>query len=298
MNHKANPINSQLEAWMPKEQSYPPGLYLVATPIGNLADISLRALWVLQMADVICCEDTRVTRKLLSAYGISAQLIAYHQHNAEESGKGMLAQLMAGKRVALVSDAGTPLISDPGYLLVRDAQEAGHYVTSIPGASSVVTALTLSGLPSERFLFAGFLSAKAQARKKEIVELSEIEVTLILLEAPHRLGNCLQALAEYMPERQAAIARELTKRYEEIRKGTLAELASYYADAEVKGEIVIVIAPPAEKSAVSSIDIDVAIGQALEKGESLKTLSTRLAEELNLPRKEIYDRALQLKDHD
>lgn len=288
-----SPLHVQLAGWMPKGQSYPAGLYIVATPIGNLADITLRALWVLQMADVVCCEDTRVTRKLLSAYGIQARLMAYHEHNAEPSGEGILSLLAAGKRVALVSDAGTPLISDPGYRLVKDAQAAGYYVTSLPGASSVLVALSLSGLPTDRFLFAGFLPAKSQARASAIAELADMKTTLVLLEAPHRLQNTLEALAAAMPDREAAIARELTKKFEELRRGTLSSLAG--RKEEVKGEIVLIIAPPAGKSELDGTSIDEAITRGLAAGEPVKVLATRLAEELNLPRKQIYDRALELK---
>jgi 16S rRNA (cytidine1402-2'-O)-methyltransferase len=297
MSSDTNPldINSQLRPWLPEGQSYPAGLYLVATPIGNLADITLRALWVLQLADIILCEDTRVSRKLLSAYGISGKLLAYHEHNAASMTETVLAQLASGKRVALVSDAGTPLISDPGYRIVVDAHAAGHYVTSLPGASSVTVALTLAGLPTERFLFAGFLPAKAQARAQAIAELARFPATLVLLEAPHRLDDCLKALADAMGEREAAVTRELTKRHEEIRKGTVAELAAHYAEAgNPKGEIVLVIAPPAPQAAPAGEDLDALIRSGLQR-ESVKAVSIRLASELNMPRKQIYDRALELK---
>lgn len=292
-------ISSQLRPWLPEGQNYPPGLYLVATPIGNLADITLRALWVLQLADVVLCEDTRVTRKLLSAYGISAKLVAYHEHNADAMRETVLGYLAAGKHVALVSDAGTPLISDPGYRIVVDAHAAGHYVTSLPGASSVTLALTLSGLPTDRFLFAGFLPSKAQARKQAIAELAAIPATLVLLEAPHRLPESLAALAGAIGAREAAVARELTKRHEEIRKGTLAELAEHYAaQGAPKGEIVLVIAPPAKDAmAITEADLDAHIQSALAN-ESVKALSMRLAAQFNLPRKHIYDRALELKHRD
>lgn len=289
-------INSQLRPWLPEGQSYPAGLYLVATPIGNLADITLRALWVLQLVDVVLCEDTRVTRKLLSSYGISAKLVAYHEHNAHAMRDTVMGYLAAGKRIALVSDAGTPLISDPGYRIVVDAHAAGHYVTSLPGASSVTLALTLAGLPTDRFLFAGFLPSKAQARKLAIRELAAIPATLVLLEAPHRLADALAALAEVMGDRQAAIARELTKRHEELRKASLTELAMHYAGAGApKGEIVMVISPPDKAdTATDATMLDGLIQEALQT-ESVKALSARLAVELNLPRKQIYDRALELK---
>lgn len=298
MNTDSNPldINSQLGAWLPKGQHYPAGLYLVATPVGNLADITLRALWVLQLADIVLCEDTRVTRKLLSAYGIQARLAAYHEHNAEAMRGTVLDYLASGKRVALVSDAGTPLISDPGYRIVVDAHAAGHYVTSLPGASAVTLALTLAGLPTDRFLFAGFLPARAQARQQTIRELAGIPATLVLLEAPHRLPESLAALAEGLGARQAAVTRELTKRHEEIRKAPLPELAAHYAaEGAPKGEIVLVIAPPqTQKTELSAEQIDARILDALET-ESVKALSTRLAAELSLPRKQLYDRAVGLK---
>lgn len=289
-------INSQLRAWMPVGQSYPAGLYLVATPVGNLADITLRALWVLQLADIVLCEDTRVTRKLLSAYGITAKLVAYHEHNAEAMRDTVLDYLAAGKRLALVSDAGTPLISDPGYRIVVDAHAAGHYVTSLPGASSVTLALTLAGLPTDRFLFAGFLPAKTQARQQAIAGLAALPATLVLLEAPHRLPQALADLAQELGAREAAVARELTKRYEEIRKAPLPELAAYYAaEGAPKGEIVLVIAPPDKATAPQPADVDTLIRAALAQ-ESVKELSQRLAAELGLPRKQIYDRALELKN--
>lgn len=299
MTTDSNPldINSQLGAWLPKGQSYPAGLYLVATPIGNLADITLRALWVLQLADIVLCEDTRVSRKLLSAYGISAKLVAYHEHNAEAMRGTVLDYLASGKRVALVSDAGTPLISDPGYRIVVDAHTAGHYVTSLPGASSVTLALTLSGLPTDRFLFAGFLPAKAHARQQVIRELADFPATLVLLEAPHRLPESLAALATGLGARKAAVTRELTKRHEEIRKASLPELAAHYAaEGAPKGEIVLVIAPPEKQdTALSAEDIDARLVEGLEQ-ESVKALSTRLAAELGLPRKQLYDRAVELKN--
>jgi 16S rRNA (cytidine1402-2'-O)-methyltransferase len=290
-------INSQLRPFLPEGQSYPKGLYLVATPIGNLADITLRALWVLQLADVILCEDTRVSRKLLSAYGITGKLVAYHEHNAHDMRDTVLGYLAAGKRVALVSDAGTPLISDPGYRIVVDAHAEGHYVTSLPGASSVTLALTLAGLPTDRFLFAGFLPAKAQARKQAIAELLPIAATLVLLEAPHRLADALAALADAMGKREAAVARELTKRHEELRKGTLDALAAHYAAAPApKGEIVLVIAPPDKEADIPDADMLDTLIQSALPSESVKALSIRLAAQYNLPRKQIYDRAVELKN--
>lgn len=285
---------SQLEGWIGHAQHHPPGLYLVATPIGNLADITLRALYILSAADIVLCEDTRVTRKLLAAYGITAQTLAYHAHNAGKMQPVILDHLASGKRVALVSDAGTPMISDPGFAIARAAQEAGHYVTSLPGASSVVTALTLSGLPAEPFFFAGFLPSKKQAREKAAAELASLPATLVLLEAPHRLADSLASLASVLGDRPAAIARELTKRHEEVKRGNLAELADYYANhGNPKGEIVLVIAP-AETTPATAEDLDSLLKTAL-LGQSVKEASADIAEATGLPRKEVYRRALELK---
>lgn len=285
---------SQLEGWIGHAQHHPPGLYLVATPIGNLADITLRALYILSAADIVLCEDTRVTRKLLGAYGITAQTLAYHEHNAGKMQPIILDHLASGKRVALVSDAGTPIISDPGFSIARAAQEAGHYVTSLPGASSVVTALTLSSLPAEPFFFAGFLPSKKQAREKAVAELATLPATLVLLEAPHRLADSLASLASVLGDREAAIARELTKRHEEIKRGKLAELAGYYAGhGNPKGEIVLVIAP-AETTPATAEDVDSLLKTAL-LGQSVKEASADIAEATGLPRKEVYRRALELK---
>ncbi len=286
---------SQLEAWLPDGQHYPPGLYLVATPIGNLGDITLRALYVLHKADIVLCEDTRVTRKLLSAYGISARTLAYHEHNAARMHGQVMEHLASGKRIAVVSDAGTPLISDPGFGLVQAAYDAGHAVTSLPGASSVTTALTLAGLPAEPFLFAGFLPPKATARRKSADDLAAIPATLVLLEAPHRLDATLKTLAEALGNRPAAILRELTKRHEEAHRAPLAELATHYdQEGNPKGEIVLVIAPPVPKIATDA-DLDATLKAALAC-LSVKEASQQVAEELRLPRKQVYARALELKD--
>ena len=289
---------SQLEAWMPKGQSYPAGLYIVATPIGNLADISLRALWVLQLADVILCEDTRVTRKLLSHYGITGKLVAYHEHNATDIHPRVLEHLTAEKRVALVSDAGTPLISDPGYRLVREVQMAGHYVSSLPGASSVPLALTLAGQPTDRFLFTGFLPSKAHARRKAIAELADLPFTLVLLEAPHRLVNTLQDLAEGLgATREASVLRELTKRHEEVRRDSLSELAAYYAkQGAPKGEIVLVIGPSVQnEQSLTAEEIDAQL-HTLLKTHSVKEAASELVKTTGLPRKTLYNRALEIKN--
>ncbi len=223
----------------------PPGLYLVATPIGNLADITQRAARILAQVDHIACEDSRITRRLLQALGISKPLIAYHDHSDDETQNRILA-LMADGAVALVSDAGTPLISDPGYRLVRAARAAGHAITTLPGPCAAIAAITLAGLPSDRFLFAGFLPAKAKARSDALAELADIRATLVFYESGPRLAASLAAMAAVLgPAREAAVARELTKIYEECRTGTLAALAAQYADAGApKGEIVVLVGPP------------------------------------------------------
>src|SRR5882672_11089852 len=223
------------------------GLYLVATPIGHLRDISLRALDVLAAADAIACEDTRVTRKLLDRYGIATPLTPYHDHNAKQARPKLLARIADGAAIALVSDAGTPLVSDPGYKLVRAARAAGHVVTAVPGASAVLAALSVAGLPSDRFAFEGFLPPKQAARRTRIAELARVPATLILFESGPRLAAALTDLATLLGPREAAICRELTKMHEEVRRGDLAELARHYASvAEPRGEIVIVIGPPGE----------------------------------------------------
>jgi 16S rRNA (cytidine1402-2'-O)-methyltransferase len=269
------------------------GLYLVATPIGNLADITLRALEVLAGCDVIACEDTRVTRKLADRHGIATPLTPYHEHNAAEARPKLLARLARGEAVALVSDAGTPLISDPGYKLVRAAQDAGHAVTAIPGASSVLTALSVAGLPTDRFFFEGFLPPKQAARQKRIAALASIPATLVLFESGPRLADALADLAQGLGPRTAAVCRELTKLHEEVRRGDLATLARDYAQgAEMRGEIVIVLAPPLPAE-TQSADIDAMLRQALTR-VSLKDAVGEVALASGRPRREVYRRALDL----
>src|SRR5262245_1737449 len=220
-----------------------PGLHLVATPIGNLRDVTVRALEVLAAADLIACEDSRVTRKLLDHYGIATSLTPYHEHNAAQARPKLLARLAEGAAIALVSDAGTPLVSDPGYKLVREARAAGASVTALPGASAVLAALTLSALPTDRFFFEGFLPAKEAARRARIAELKRIPATLVLFETGPRIADALADLAAELGPRQAALCRELTKLYEEVRRGDLGTLAREAAQAdEPRGEIVIVVA--------------------------------------------------------
>lgn len=276
-------------------QFQPPGLYLVATPIGNLQDITLRALDILKLADMVVCEDTRVTGNLLSHYGINKSLLSYNDHNGEERRPKILRALAEGKHVALVSDAGTPLISDPGYKLVREAQGAGHYVTAIPGASSVLAGLLLSGLPTDRFLFAGFLPAKKEAAKKSIRELGAIPSTLVLFEAARRLPETLQLLAEELGDREAAVTRELTKRFEESHRGMLSGLAIHYdKQGAPKGEVVIVIAPPGKKIA-TDIDVESELKKLLAD-HGVKEASSLLAEKTGLKAKELYAFAVKIKN--
>ena len=275
----------------------PGGLYVVATPIGNLRDITLRALEILGSADLVACEDTRVTRKLFDHYGLSAPLIAYHDHNAETARPRILAKLAAGEAVALVSDAGTPLISDPGYRLVREAVAAGHPVTAAPGPSSALMALTVAGLPTDRFFFEGFLPAKETARRARIAELARIPSSLVLFESGPRLAATLADLAAGLGAREAAIARELTKLHEEVRRGDLASLAAdYAAGAETRGEIVIVIAPPAPEQPGAE-DIDALLNAALARA-SLKDAVAEVASVTGEPRRAVYARALTLTKGD
>jgi 16S rRNA (cytidine1402-2'-O)-methyltransferase len=270
-----------------------PGLYLVATPIGNLGDITLRALDVLAGVDVIACEDTRVTRKLADRFGITTPLTPYHEHNASEARPKLLARLAQGQAVALVSDAGTPLISDPGYRLVQEAQDAGFAVVAIPGASSVLTALSVAGLPTDRFFFEGFLPPKEIGRQKRIAALATIPATLVLFESGPRIADALADLAAGLGPRAAAICRELTKLHEEVRRGPLDELARPYAQgAETRGEFVVVIAPPTEQETPAA-DVDAMLRQALTR-VSVKDAVGEVALATGKPKREVYQRALEL----
>jgi 16S rRNA (cytidine1402-2'-O)-methyltransferase len=272
-----------------------PGLHIVATPIGNLGDITLRALATLAGADLIACEDTRVTRKLLDRYGIMTSLTPYHDHNAAQARPKLLRRLGEGAAIALVSDAGTPLVSDPGYKLVRAAQDAGYAVTVLPGASSPLAALTVAGLPTDQFFFAGFLPPKQAARLARIVELGRIPATLVLFETGPRIAATLADLAAGLGPREAALCRELTKLHEEVRRGDLATLTQSYAaeGAEVRGEIVLVIAPPAAPERPSVDNADTLLRQALTR-VSLKDAVGEVAVATGLSRRELYQRALVL----
>lgn len=271
-----------------------PGLYIVATPIGNLGDISARAREILAVADVVACEDTRVTGHLLHLIGIKRPLLRHDDH-ADEAARARLVGRMADERVVLVCDAGTPLISDPGYRLVREARAAGHMVTSIPGPCAAITALTLAGLPTDRFLFAGFLPAKAKARDEAISELADVRASLVLYESGQRLGACLAALAARLGDREAAVTRELTKLHEECVTGTLPTLATRYADERPRGEIVIVVGPPAAAAPVVQDDdaVDAALALALADAPPARAAKA-VAASLGIPRERAYARALAL----
>ena len=271
---------------------------MVATPIGNLADISLRALDVLAKVDLIACEDTRTTRKLLAAHGIAARLTAYHDHNAARVRPKLMARLQCGEAVALVSDAGTPLISDPGYKLVAAAAEANVTVTAVPGASAALAALTVSGLPSDRFLFAGFLPSKSGARRRVLAELAPIPASLVIYESARRLPAALADMAEVWGPRPAAVARELTKLHEEVRRGTLPALAEHYETAgPPKGEVVVVVGPPGPdaETAPDAEALDAQLRAAFRHA-SLRDAVAAVAEATGRPRRQIYARALELMD--
>ena len=271
-----------------------PGLYVTATPIGNAADITLRALTVLKHCDAIVAEDTRVTSRLLSLHGISRPLLVYNDHNAASMRPKLLAKLRQGARLALVSDAGTPLVSDPGHKLVREAREEGLPVFPIPGASAVLAGLTAAGLACDRFFFAGFLPAKSGERRTRLESLKAIPATLIFFESAQRLGESLAEMADVLGPREAAVARELTKLHEEVRRSTLPELAGLYAGAPPKGEIVVLVGPPAEGEAPDSARIDALLAQALPF-MPVKAAAALVADATGSGRRVVYLRALALK---
>jgi 16S rRNA (cytidine1402-2'-O)-methyltransferase len=268
------------------------GLHIVATPIGNLGDLSPRAADTLRNADRILAEDTRVTAKLLAHIGAKVPMFRYDDHSSDAERERILDRL-GEESVALVSDAGTPLISDPGYKLVRAARAAGHAVHTVPGPSAVVAALTLAGLPTNRFLFLGFLPSKAKARSEAIAEIASVRATLVFYESGARLGDTLAALTEILGAREAAVAREISKLHEECVTGTLAELAGRYASHQPKGEIVIVVGPPTAPAAASESDVDSALAEALKR-LSPSRAAAEVAEALSVPRKRVYARALEL----
>ncbi len=270
------------------------GLYVLATPIGNARDVSHRALDVLEACSVIAAEDTRVTAKLLAIHGVQKPLIPYNDHNGPEMRPKILARLEQGEAVALVSDAGTPLVSDPGYKLVREVIAAGLPVVAIPGASAVLAGLTLSGLPSDRFLFAGFLPSKTGERQSALEELKPLRATLIFFESAQRLGETLHAMAEVLGDRQGAVARELTKLHEEVRRGPLGELAAHYAKAGApRGEVTLLVGPPAEAS-IDTAKVDAALQAALAF-MPVKPAADMIAGLTGASRKALYDRALEMK---
>ena len=283
-----------------RQERLAPGLYLVATPIGAARDITLRALDILASADVLAAEDTRTLRHLMDIHAIKLgdrPLLAYHDHNGAAVRPRILKALAEGRSVAYCSEAGTPVIADPGYQLARAAIEAGAMVTGAPGPSAAILALSLSGLPSDRFLFAGFPPAQAGARGRWLEEIGQVETTLILYESPKRIHRLLTELCERWGEtRQAVLCRELTKRFEEMRRGTLGSLRDGLADAPVKGEIVLVIGHPVVV-APTQVDLDAALADALGRLH-VKAAAAEVAEALGLPRRDVYQRALALKRED
>lgn len=277
-----------------------PGLYLVATPIGNLSDISRRALQTLAACDVIACEDSRASARLLQHYGVRTPCIAYHEHSAPAVRAAILQRLAEGQTVALVSDAGTPLISDPGFKLVREAIAQGVYISAMPGPSAPLMALILSGLPSDRFFFQGFLPPKGAARRSLLTSLGNIEATLIFFESARRLPQCLEDMVQILGDRPAAVARELTKLFEEVRRDSLSGLRDHYLQAgPPKGEVVLVVGPPegggADHSSSKAAELDQALRDALARYR-LKEAVAQVAAATGLPRKQVYARALTLTE--
>jgi 16S rRNA (cytidine1402-2'-O)-methyltransferase len=269
------------------------GLHLVATPIGNLGDITLRAIATLAGCDVIYCEDTRHSRTLTTHFGLSAPLKPYHEHNGDAARPHILAALAQGQRVALISDAGTPLISDPGYKLVRAAVAAGHHVTALPGASAVVTALTVSGLPTDCFLFAGFLPPKSAARVARLQELAQVPATLVFFEAPSRVADCISDIHASLGNREVAVARELTKLHETVVLGPASDIAAKLADSEPRGEFVVLVAPPVA-GVITDAMIEAHLVTAMAE-TSTRDAAQAVAEALAVPRGRVYDLALALK---
>ena len=275
------------------DQTLASGLYLVATPIGHLGDISIRALSVLANADVIYCENPRHSRKLLNHYSIKSELGAYHEHNAGRERPRILASLEAGRSVALISDAGTPLISDPGFKLVRDVQDQGYPVLVVPGPSAPIAALTLSGLPTDRFFFEGFLPAKPVQRKKRLAEIAAFPATLVLFETAQRMAASLADMADILGSRDAALVKELTKIHEAVERATLNELVASFSESDPKGEFVIVIAAPA-KDGVDEAEIMTHLRPALDT-MSVRDAARQMSDELNVPRNRVYELALEMK---
>jgi len=301
-NDECETSDLQKDGQVELQDNHPPsgskaraGLYIVATPIGHAQDITLRALDLLRQADTLLCEDTRVTSKLLMIHAIPRKkMMAYHEHNAEKMRPHVLQKISEGEIVVLVSDAGTPLINDPGYKLVRACAEQGLPYTCAPGASSVTSALVLSGLPSDRFLYLGFLPNKSSGRKKVLDEIKNVRATLIILESPRRVAASLKDMAEVLGTREAAVTREMTKKFEEVRRAPLPELAQTYEDLSPRGEIVVVIGPPNDiREITTDEDLDEMILAALKR-LSVKDCVAELVEATGLPKRKIYNRAVEL----
>ncbi|GAA0784493.1 16S rRNA (cytidine(1402)-2'-O)-methyltransferase [Roseibium denhamense] len=279
-----------------KAPSLETALYIVSTPIGNLGDITVRALETLAAAHVIACEDTRVTGTLTQKFGLKTPMIPYHEHNADKQRPRILADLEAGRAVALVSDAGTPLVSDPGYRLVRDVVSQGHKVIPIPGASAPLAGLVAAGLPSDTVTFAGFLPQKGGPKTRRLQELAVLPSTLVFFESPHRTGATLSAMADVMgADREAVVARELTKRFETFERGSLDELSTRFADQTVKGEIVILVGPPGNKPREDAADLDALLSEALAD-MPVSAAAKKISKATGLERDVVYKRALQLKN--
>jgi 16S rRNA (cytidine1402-2'-O)-methyltransferase len=297
MSHDAAPRSPSYTAFGLKAEAEPlaPGLHIVATPIGNLRDISFRALATLAAADAILAEDTRTSKTLLAHYGIATPLLPYHEHNAAQMRPKVLAKLREGGKLALISDAGTPLVSDPGYKLVAELVAEGLPVTGIPGPSAVLAALVLAGLPTDRFFFEGFLPPKSAARRTRLTELAAIPGTLVFFESPRRVAEMLADAAAVLGARAGAVARELTKYHETVRRGTLPELAAHYEnEEEARGEIVVIIGPPGAAELLPAGDvIDERLRTALAS-VSLKEAVAQVAAETGQPRRKVYARALEL----
>lgn len=271
-----------------------PGLYIVSTPIGNLQDVTLRALQTLAGADIVACEDTRVTSKLLRRFGIQATLQSYREHNAEKAGSRLLEAIAQGQSVAVVSDAGTPMISDPGFDLAEKVRESGHAVTVVPGVSAPVAALVASGMPCSQFTFAGFLPPKEQARRNVLARYRDTTETVLFFEAPHRLTACLIDMkATFGPDREVAICREMTKMHEEIRRGSLAQIVETYAQEKVRGEIVMVLGPKSDES--EKPDTDALLRELLES-MTVSRAAAEAAKLIGMPKRALYQRALELAD--
>ena len=284
-----------IENKVDQQSNLAPGLYLIATPIGNLRDITIRAIDLLRASDFLVAEDTRSLRRLMDLHGIALEgrpLLAYHDHSGAKIRERLMAEIGSGKSVTYASEAGTPMISDPGFDLVRAARSAGHAVSSAPGASAVITALTLAGLPTDRFMFAGFLPSAQGARKTALRDLTHVPATLVFYESPRRLAAMLTDAVEMLGTRQATICRELTKKFEEIRQGTLHELAKYYAQNPAKGEIVVLI-DKGDSASVKDIDIEHEVNKALES-MSVRDAADYVATRFSVKRRPVYQMAMRL----